>query len=280
MREERKLEKMIQRDGERTQSDILDELKRRYPQYTKRTGKKQSAVKKRRVAVLSTFAAVAACLAIILPCSLLLPNKQPTGGGSNIYYCSFEEYEKSLSESTLREYSKNNDYSILFFDWYNTAEELLTNNFVRITDKQVLCVQELAYNPVTDEILMISVTKANVYLDEFDTLIDTCKNEHTVLTKTVKWYVADDGAYCIFEHNGYRYFIKIEAGQDENRLFALVEELLVKNIYLGKFVDFCRIYVLEGGSDSPFWAVPSGAEYTNECHSKDERERSLRFWNV
>lgn len=228
MRQERKLEKAIQRDGAQTQSDILEELKRRYPQYTKQESNKQPAIKKRRIAVFSSLAAVAACLAIILPCALLLPNRSPHGGGSDIYYCSAEEYKVIPSKYTLAEYSKKYNGSILYFKWYETVEEPSTNSFVRISDDKILCVQESAYNPETDEVIMISVTKVGVYLDEFDIDIQNCKSKRIVTDTLVKWNKDIDYSICIFENNGYRYFLQIEAGQDENRLFALVDELLQK----------------------------------------------------
>ncbi len=226
MRQERKLEKAIQRDGEQSQSDILDELKRRYPQYTKQADSKQATVKKRRIAVFSSLAAVAACLAIILPCSLLLPNHQPNGGGSENYYCAIGQYEKIASEYTLREYSEIHNSNISYFDWYDTAEDCFTECFIRIKSKKTLGIQESAYNPETDEFIELSVTKSNVYLGGLESYFQSCVNEQVVFNCLVRWNVIIDYSICIFEHNGYRYFIKIDGGQDENRLFELVEDLL------------------------------------------------------
>ena len=226
MRQERKLEKALQRDGEQAQSDILDELKRRYPQYTKQADSKQATVKKRRIAVFSSLAAVAACLAIILPCSIILPNRYPSNGGNQNYYCSFENYESKISEYTLCEYSAKNGSVILYFDWYENVEGLNTVDYVRKVDSEALGVQESAYNPETDEFITLSVTKSNIYLGGFDLDIQNCKNEQVLSNCLVKWHINIDYSICIFEHNGYRYFIKIDGGQDENRLFELVEDLL------------------------------------------------------
>ena len=226
MREERKLENAIQRDGEQSKSKVLEEIKRRYPQYNEQAVNKQTAIKKRRLAVFSTLATVAASLAIILPCALLLPNRNSGGGGSDIYYCSAEEYKVIESEYTLKSYNEKNNGNILFFDWYDTAEERVTSCYVRIEDEKILGMQESAYRPETDEFIELSVTKSNVFLDSLDSIIQSCVYEHNVNDFLVKWRVDVDYANCIFENAGYRYFIQIAEGQDENRLFALVEELL------------------------------------------------------
>lgn len=228
MREEQKINKALERDGINTQSEILDELKRRYPQYVKQSETKREPNKKRRVAVIATLAAVAASVAIIVPCALLLPNKGDDG--KNDYYCAQGEYSEGACEYTLREYSENYcGGNILYFDWYDVAEDLITTCYIRNNDKEVLCVEECGYLVDSDELIYLSVTKSNVYLSMFDAKINECKKKQSVDDHTVKWNLNGNEVACIFEDSGYRYFIRIPQGQDENRLFELVTELLEKN---------------------------------------------------
>lgn len=228
MHEEYKLNKEIKQDGVDTQSEILDELKRRYPQYVKQSGNKQAPAKKRRLAVISAIAAVVACVAIIVPCAVLLPDRDngKNSGKDNIRYCTQEEYEKNYVEFTIGEYRETNNLNFLCFDWYGVGEDFSTSCYTSISDNEILCLAEQAYLPRSDEYVQLSITKANVYLSEFDSTISICINKQSVENHAVKWIVNGQDAICIFEDNGYRYFIQIELGQDENRLFELVSELL------------------------------------------------------
>lgn len=229
MREERKLNKAIRQDGIDDQSGILEELKRRYPQYVEQSDVKKAPVRKRRVAVFSALAAVAVCAAIIVPCAVLLPNNGGNGGNGNIRYCSQDEYSKADVEYTIGEYRENNNKNFLYFDWYELCEERKTICYTSNSDNEVLCLEEQVYLPQSDEFVKLFITKSNVYLSEFDQPIEKCKGQQPVNNHIVKWVANKQETACIFEDGGYRYFIQLFDGQDENRLFELVAELLEKN---------------------------------------------------
>lgn len=229
MREENKLNKAIKQDGIDTQSEILEGLKRRYPQYVEQSDKKQVPTRKRRFAFISAIAAAAVCVAIIVPCAVLLPNRNngaETGGKENIRYCAQGEYEQSPMQYTIGEYRKNNNLKFLYFDWYEFGEEFETVCYISNSDNEVLCLEEQVYLPEEGELVKLSITKANTYLSAFDFTLKSCNKEQLVYKHLVKWSVNEEDAACIFVDNGYRYFIQILQGQDENRLFELVTELL------------------------------------------------------
>lgn len=223
MREEDKLYKAIKQDGIDTQSEILEELKRRYPQYVEQSNSQNVSVGKRKIAIISALATVAVCLAIVLPCVLLLPNHDD---GDNIRYCAQGEYEKSSVQYTIGEYREQSGLKFLYFDWYEQGEDCSTSFYISNSGDEVLCWEESIYLIQSNEFVQLSITKDNVYLSAFDFNIKSCDEEHVVDNHTVKWAVIGDVALSIFEDNGYRYFIQIEEGQDENRLFELVAELL------------------------------------------------------
>ncbi|MBD5131276.1 MAG: hypothetical protein HDT28_01585 [Clostridiales bacterium] len=233
MREENKLNRAIKQDGANTQADILDELRRRYPQYIDQSDSPKVSVRKKRVAVISAFAVVAVCAAIVVPCAVLLPNRDNGGnndGDGNIRYCTQDEYSVVDDvEYTIGEYCEGNNFNFLYFDWYESGEDRYTSCYISNLDNEVLCLKERVYLPQSDEMVQLSITKSNVYLSIFDFNLDSCDKEHTVNNHVVKWSVDIEEAVCIFEDGGYRYFISIEQGQDENRLFELVAELLEKN---------------------------------------------------
>ncbi len=93
-------------------------------------------------------------------------------------------------------------------------------------DNEVLCLEEQVFLLQSDEVVRFSITKSNVYLIEFATTITNSNREYIIENHTVNWDINDSLATCVFEDNGYRYFIQIEQGQDENGLFELVVELL------------------------------------------------------
>lgn len=230
MREERKLNKAIQQDGIDTQSEILEELKRRYPQYVEQADKKQAPVRKRRFAFVSVIATAVVCIAVIVPCAVLLPNRNngsDNGGNDNIRYCTQSEYSiLDGVEYTIGEYRENKNLNFLYFDWYELGEDRNTVCYVSNLDNEVLCLEENMYLTQLEEFVQLSITKSNVYLDVFDSTIASCTSERIVDNYTVKWDINDSAAVCILEDREYRYFVQILQGQDENRLFELVAELL------------------------------------------------------
>lgn len=229
MREERKLNKAIKQNGIDTQSGILEELKRRYPQYVEQSDKKRTTARKRKFAFISAIAAAAVCVAIIVPCVALLPNSNNgigNDGKENIRYCKQNEYEKIEVQYTIGEYRNNHNLSFLYFDWYESGEDFNTYCYKSNADNEILCLEEQAFLPEKGEAVQLSITKSNIYLSAHDAIITNCKNEQLVNNHAVKWSVNKEAVTCIFEENGYRYFIQIEQGQDENKLFELVAELL------------------------------------------------------
>lgn len=227
MHEERKLNKLIKQDGIDTQSEILDELKRRYPQYVAQSDKKQSAVKKRKFAFIYALA-VAACVAIVVPCAVLLPNKNDGSdncGKANDRYCTQDEYSMYYVDYTIEEYRESNRRDFLYFDWYEFGEGLETVCYTSNEDNEVLCLEERVYLPEKDEFVQLSITKKNVYLSVHDSVFTYCDIEQEIRNHLVKWAIKEANSFCIVEDKGYRYFIQIVQGEDENRLFELVAEL-------------------------------------------------------
>lgn len=229
MREESKLNKLIKQYGIDTQSEILDELKRRYPQSVGQCEKKQASVKKRRFAFIYAIAAVAACVAIVVPCAVLLPNKNDSSDNSskvNDRYCTQDEYSMGYVDYTIGEYRENNKRYFLYFDWYEFGEGRETVCYTSNVDNEVLCLEERVYLPEKDEFVQLSITKTNVYMDFLDSVFAYCNIEQDVSNHSVKWAIKEANAFCIVEDDGYRYFIQIVQGEDEKRLFELVAELL------------------------------------------------------
>lgn len=229
MREEKKLKKAIMQDGIDTQADILEELKRRYPQYVRQSDSKQPRAAKRRVAVFSALAAVAVCAAIIVPCAVLLPNRSNNGGNDNYRYCTQDEYSKNRVEYTILEYRENNNLNFLYFDWYEFCEDRNTFCYTSKSDNEVLGLEEQVFLPELDKTVQLSITKANIYLSAFAITIDNCKTHQIIQNHTISWNIDSQDAFCIFEDGGYRYFIQILQEQDENMLFDLVDKLLETN---------------------------------------------------
>lgn len=227
MRAERKLKKAIMRDGIGTQSDMLEELKRKYPQYVERSDENERN-KRRKPALIISLAATAACAAIIVPCAVLLPNRNGNDDHGKILYCTQDEYEAVDVNYTIEQYRQENGLNFLYFDWYEIGEDCTTIGFISKVDSEVLCLSESVFLPQQEEFVQLSITKDIVYLSEFDTTISSCNNEQQVSGHTVKWGTTETEVQCIFEENGYRYFIRVLPGQDENRLFELVGELLEK----------------------------------------------------
>ena len=223
MSEEKKFRKLIQNHDVENRDKILNELKAACPQYfdAEKMEKRKSS-KRKFMAVFLPVGAVAACLAITLP--IVLPKKNEPQ--SNIRTFSSHEYSIKAYDQNIKEYAQANSKNILYFDWYDNADNCTTDCYSENGTQAVLGLKEYVVNGNTGEAVEIQFTDISIYIDVLNEISDICKNEYVVNSVVLKWVVDDINLNGVFEYGDYRYFVTLERNTDENRLFELVESLI------------------------------------------------------
>ncbi len=225
---EDKFHKLIQTHGQKERDSILKDIYAQMPELAP----KSKPVKKRmslrqKLFISMPIVAVGVCAAIVLPCVLIDNNPQTSIPTTYKYVLGVDYETKTENASTIKEYNEKQGAELLYFDWYEAVEEIITVNYVRKNAKEVLSIKENAITLNGEESITLAVVKNNFELDVYSGY-SVCSGTHNIGEVTVKWYSAtnNNNAMGFFEHNGYRYYITLEWSADENRLFELVNELL------------------------------------------------------
>jgi len=138
-----------------------------------------------------------------------------------------DEYESAISDITLKEYSQQNNFDIIYFDWYAETDDYVDRVFLLKDTNEVICFQETIYDNNTDNSIIIFVTEKNVQLDFlsiYDYLTDSYNSNVGI---TVQWGGDSNKVFAKFECKGYTYYLQIDdiVGPKED-ILRYVEMLL------------------------------------------------------
>lgn len=224
MREEKKIRKLIESGNAESRQQILDEIKKSYPEYfAEQKPERKISPKKKIMAICFSAGAIALCLAITLP---LVLSKSKKTKDNTILYATVEDYEVKEYDKTIKEYAQEYNKNITYLDWYEQADFCYTECYREIKTQEILSLREKIIDGETGESVILQFTEINMHIDVLDDWAKTCEKEHHVESVEIKWMNYDRTLRGLFEFEGYRYYLTLERNTDENRLFELVEYLI------------------------------------------------------
>ena len=168
-------------------------------------------------------AAVAAvCLAIVLPIVLNRGTAVPTER-----YCHAADCIETPIDYSIKEYSEHNNLSLLYIDWYDTADELETLLFVNNNDdNDVIYLKETIVNGETGSIATLYITELHTKVDIFEDVENSCENFEYISSVKVSWGYEDIKGTAYFEYSGRSYVIELRYPMAEDSVLDLVESML------------------------------------------------------
>ena len=157
---EDKFHKLIQTHGQKERDSILKDIYAQMPELAP----KSKPVKKRmslrqKLFISMPIVAVGVCAAVVLPCVLIDKNPQTNITPTYNYAQGIDFETKTEGALSIKEYNDRNGTNVLFFDWYDMADELVVNNFVSKADN-ILGIEERAVLFNGEEYITISTMKA------------------------------------------------------------------------------------------------------------------------
>lgn len=191
---------------------------------------KKSACKRRnffkkpaRLAACISAAVAVVCLAIILPFTL---NSGATPQTPSERYCQASNCEGKRLDCTLKEYSEQNNLSILYLDWYDFADSQATL-FVNKEDETdiVYIEEELRDGGETGYVVRMYITDIHTKVDTFE-YFTSSENIYNFSSVQVYWSYETLRQRAYFEYNGYKYHIEMDNDIYEGKILEIVEAML------------------------------------------------------
>lgn len=168
------------------------------------------------IAIASVLTACLLCFAIVLPIVLTRPSDR---------YCAAGDYAEETLTYNVKEYASRNNKSILYLDWYGSADEVITTLNYNVKDRNDMILL-MEYIVKGEDVISISVTDDRTSVDKL-TIYESCKTNIVVNNVTVKFNISLQGALSTFEYNGYRYYLQIDNAANQDRITEIVEQMLL-----------------------------------------------------
>lgn len=222
MREKRKFDKYFREQGEDRRLRALNTIKAQNADALR--PRVEMRARKTRLAYILPAVAAVACIAVLVPLSVIKINddNEKTFSDSNSIQHTLDGFK-----GTLKEYAdERNNGGLKYFDWYaysatdgafayNYKE---TGEFFGITEEQ--------YNINTREAVRLEIYDINAKTSELDRKTALCRSETSLGDYTVHYNNGINDAFCYTAAFGYKYVVTLRESHDKERLFELVAELL------------------------------------------------------
>lgn len=183
---------------------------------------KHAQTKKRRkklwTSILSIAAVVVVTLAIVLPIVL-----QPQDEIKR--YADAQALSREVLDYNLKEYGAKNNQSLLYFNWYEDAENLLTARYYEEgKEKDTVFISETITDGNSGRTVQLSVMKWNIIVESFDNRFEEIKT--TIVDNTQIIYILNkDSSFAKFEYQGYKYYLDFDEGVTLEFLVQTIESM-------------------------------------------------------
>lgn len=173
-------------------------------------------------AALAATSVCALCVAVIVP--VLLGGGEPEGNGR---YCSQDDYVINMADYTIKDYGLQNNLNIMYFDWYDFAEDRADFVYVNKYDEtDVFCVEEQLYRNDTDDKVTLYVTDNRTTMDFLEFYNDVCPNTYEYNGVNIGWGISTMNSFAKFEYKKFRYYVKLDEPRSETVLIEYTKELI------------------------------------------------------
>lgn len=170
------------------------------------------------------FVAIASsCILVVTIAAVTISHFLPSEEGTR--YRTQGEYEKIQTDLTLKEYSRNNEKDLLYFDWYDSAE-LVKDYVYQLNDtKEIICFEENIISGETGQSIKYCVVDTKTKMDMLESFYTRCKEKNTVENIEVYWNYSMKEANAYFEYDHYNYYLTVDAPESSETILELIGTL-------------------------------------------------------
>ena len=184
---------------------------------------KHAQTKKKRkklfAGILSVAVVLVVTLGIVLPITLQ-PQSQPQD--EVIRYSDADVLLPDELNCNLKEYYADTNQTLLYLDWYEDAEDVLTFRYYEDGKKsETVYLHETVIDGNSGRIVELSLMKQNIVVESLDELFEEFQATN-INNIQVVYALNKSMALAKFEYQGYKYYLKID---DEITFDFLVETI-------------------------------------------------------
>jgi hypothetical protein len=170
------------------------------------------------------FVAVASsCVLIVTIATIAVWKFLPEEAGPR--YCTQDQYQGSKTDMTLKEYAKENNKELLYFDWYDNAE-LVKDYIYQLNDtNEIICFEENIISGETGQSIKYFVVDTKTKMDMLESFYTRCEEKSMVKNIEVYWNYSMKEANAYFEYNHYNYYLTVDAPESSETILELIGTL-------------------------------------------------------
>lgn len=222
MSRERDFHKLIGTQNSEEKSRFWNKLEQRLDEEEIELGevlRKKHFLSKKNIIIISFLAVLFLAIAIILICNFALKKDDP------FRYCITGDYYSIETETSIDQYSKENNLDLKYFEWYLDSEFFLDRQYKLNATNEVICLREELLDENSVYIIQY-ITKQNIKIDFLEFYTNTCSKSYSIASVKIKYGITNGSTYAFFNYKEYNYYFALEETSDEQYILSLIETLL------------------------------------------------------
>ena len=170
------------------------------------------------------FVAIASpCVLIVTIATIAVWKFLPQETGPR--YCTQDQYQGTKTDMTLKEYAKENNKELLYFDWYDSAE-LVKDYVYQLNDtNEIICFEENIISGETGQSIKYFVVDTKTKMDMLESFYTRCEEKSRVKNTEVYWNYSMKEANAYFEYDHYNYYLTVDAPESSETILELIGTL-------------------------------------------------------
>lgn len=226
---DKKIHDLIERGNKETKEKSWQVLEENlcYNQVSEKQGNggaTLSVALNKKVVFAATIFLVLLCVALIL--ILYYVNDKRTFDDFRFYAES--DYSQTITDTTLKEYSDDNNLGLLYFDWYDETYYIEDIVYTLNESGDVVCYRETIFDNALGNLVILFVVENNVSLDFLNIIDNACIFDYQTKSGQQAFWGGDElNAYARINHLEYTYYIQVERiNESPEDILLYVENLI------------------------------------------------------
>lgn len=141
-------------------------------------------------------------------------------------YCTSEEYTANTTEKTIAQHAQEIGEPLLYFNWYDTTEEVTDFVYTLNDTQEVICYRENIINPETGDMLNLYVIDKNIDMDFLQNTEGDNEEQDVYNQVDITWSFNPMKAYASFTYGAYKYNIVLLEPIEEDDILEYAKLLL------------------------------------------------------
>ena len=170
------------------------------------SSKNANSNKHNKKILICSILAVCSCLVIVSTILVIIGNFS-----NKIRYYSSNDCVYQMSEYTLKDYTQKMNKSLLYFDWYDTADEIITNVY-KDKDNRYVYIEEIITDFTKELIATVYITDNKTEVDFLKAKSDECELNANINNIQIRYHkIFPSQIFAFFQYKDNNYFISLQS---------------------------------------------------------------------